>query len=240
MTSTDEASHAPAEAALLQIAGEVAPAFEADWIAGSPSAVQPTASPPDVGTLRRFVRNDDWAGVGDCPRHLELHGFAQAPSDPDAVQRIIHDRATHMIDDLQGTESAVYRALGSHRDQAELGRAILFVRVDVDAAWNDAFLRWYVGEHVPAVLEAPGMISARRFENHRFPAQANVDVASKVELPLGEHRYCTVYEMEDASVISRPETLAASARGACPEHLQPRRRAFNRVYAEVAREVRKP
>ena len=67
------------------------------------------------------------------------------------------------------------------------------------------------------------MIGARRFENIQLGAGAP------------GHRFCTVYEMEDAEVIGRPEMAAASEKGACPADLAPHRTAYNHVYEEIFR-----
>jgi hypothetical protein len=107
----------------------------------------------------------------------------------------------------------------------EIGSAILHVQVIVDPDFDDRFLGWYINEHVPAVLDAPGMIAARRFEQ--------VHLGSNTDADGGPRIYRTVYEMTEASVIRQPETLEASLRGACPAELAPHRQASNQVYAEV-------
>ena len=71
------------------------------------------------------------------------------------------------------------------------------------------------------------MLGVRRFEN--------ASLASGRPLDPGQHTYCTYYEMEDAGVLTRPETLAAAARGACPPELAPHRVVVNHVYEEIFR-----
>jgi len=122
---------------------------------------------------------------------------------------------------------ALFRVLGPAPEETSRqlrGPAVLHITVDVEAAYNEEFLDWYVGEHVPAVLSAPGMLGVRRFEN------ASVDADGK--LSEGEFRYLTLYEMEDPGVVSRPTTIEASMSAACPVRLEPHRRSTHQVYDE--------
>jgi hypothetical protein len=108
-----------------------------------------------------------------------------------------------------------------------IGPAILHVTVDVEPAWRERFEDWYVNVHVAAVLGAPGMLGVRRFRN--------VAIAADGTRSPGQHDYCTLYEMEDAGVLARPETIAAASRGPCPPDLAPHRVALNHVYEEIFR-----
>jgi hypothetical protein len=69
------------------------------------------------------------------------------------------------------------------------------------------------------------MIGAQRFEN--------VELEAGDPLRAGQHTYCTIYEMQDASVIGHPEIAEAARKGACPADLEPHRVAFNHVYDEI-------
>ena len=79
--------------------------------------------------------------------------------------------------------------------------------------------------HVPAVLDAPGMIAARRLEQIHTVSNADSHNRPRIDRKI--------YEMAEASVIRHPETLEASVRGACPAELEPHRQASYQVYAEV-------
>lgn len=178
---------------------------------------------PTVAAARRFALDEGWAGVGQGSSRLLLIEAVDASAETtEAVcEQIARDARRPEAATYE--PPAVYRQLDADgtRPGGDSGSAILHVHVDVDPDHLEPFLRWYVDVHVPAVLEAPGMISARRFENVRSGP------------PAGQHRFCTVYAMQDASVIQRPETLAASDRGACPAELAPHRRAVNQVYRVI-------
>jgi hypothetical protein len=124
---------------------------------------------------------------------------------------------------------ALYREIDAApglRSQA-IGPAILHVTVDVEPSFRERFEDWYVNVHVAAVLGAPGMLGVRRFRN--------VAIAADGTRAPGQHDYCTLYEMEDAGVLARPETIAAASRGPCPPDLAPHRIALNHVYEEIFR-----
>jgi len=173
----------------------------------------------------RHLTKTDWPGAGTNPRHLIL--FERADASPLRSAPYPPSLSEEFAPYLSLTHST-YRAIDEPRKGSTrvTGTAILHVTVDVHPQHHDDFLRWYAEEHVPAVLEAPGMLGARRY--------ADIDLQPGMRRPDGRHDYCTLYEMENASVITRPETLAASARGACPDTLQPHRVASNAVYQEVS------
>ena len=68
------------------------------------------------------------------------------------------------------------------------------------------------------------MLGARRFQN--------VELVGGAPLPAGQRAYCTLYEMESADAMVRPEMAEAARKGACPPGLEPHRRATNHVYEE--------
>jgi hypothetical protein len=182
---------------------------------------------PGLSSARLLVKHPGHSGVGASPKHLVL---CEAESESAARAAVQPEFETGLPGELAGrlqSRCAFYRAIGDHPGHdgtRRMGPAILHVTVDVDPEWRDAFLDWYVGVHVPAVLHAPGMLGARRFEH--------AALASGEPIPEGQHSYCTIYEMADADLIDRPETQAASARGLCPARIAPHRVAMNFVYAE--------
>jgi hypothetical protein len=182
---------------------------------------------PGFLAVRRFVRKADYAGLGESPTYVTVYELEDATALTSNAYAA-HD--TSMPEAFSGRfafQRSVYRELGAAsglRTQST-GPAILHVTVDVDPGYTDIFLKWYAEEHVPAVLSAPGMIGARRFQN--------VELEDGKPLREGQHAYFTLYEMEEPGVISRPEMMEAAARGACPKDLAPHRNAFNHVYEEI-------
>lgn len=230
-TENARAAKRRAAAALLAVGADVPPEIEEAFHVWWATRIRAARARPGVNLARTYKKDHRWPGVGESPGYLTLYeledadGFvSDAGADSDAFVE------SHSESGLRLTRST-YRELTPTEDAriATRGSGILFVHVDVSPAHNDRFLGWYVDKHVPAVLEAPGMLSARRFEYLRLDSGGRA--------PTGQHRYCTVYEMENARVISRPETIEAASRGACPPELQPYRAAFNHVYEEIVLEV---
>lgn len=227
MTNTLENRQHPSGSLLLEIGAASANpsdrAFASHLIAAHDR-------PRLLGT-RGFVRDREWTGIGTSPDSITLHEL-------DVPDPAAHAHAEQQPRDPANRHSGVtcraYRELDPppRPHTHEIGSAILHVQVIVDPKYDDRFLRWYVDEHVPAVLEAPGMIAARRFEQ--------IHPGSIADSHHGPRIYRTVYEMTEPSVIRRPETLAASLRGACPTELESHRQASNQVYAEVFRKVVAP
>ena len=219
----------PAGSALLHIGTEISADLAPDFDRWCEEDLRSNLGLPGFVAARRFVRDEVWPGSGHCPQYLTLYDL-QDPSALDSQAYASHDQSIPDPYRSQiSIERSVYREIGElpqNQTQAT-GTAILHVTVDVEPAFTDEFLAWYAEVHVPAVLDAPGMIAARRFENALL--------AESPVLPEGQHTYCTLYEMEDEGVIGRPETLASSSRGACPTHLESRRIAANRVYTEIFR-----
>jgi hypothetical protein len=165
--------------------------------------------------------------VSDHPTYLTLYDLA----DLEAVDELANPgRDRSMPETFPGRfqfSRSLFHVLGPAADRQgrqPRGPAVLHITVDVEATHNEAFLEWYVGEHVPAVLSAPGMLSVRRFENASLDADGNPSE--------GEFRYLTLYEMEDEGVVGRPETIEASMGAACPARLEAHRRSTHQVYEE--------
>ncbi len=214
---------------MLEIGAEVDPEVEAAferWCEDQRSAL--LALPGSVAA-RHFVRYAAHAGAGENPKYMALFELEAASA---LAPQVDADRDPPLPAALSGrvhSRRALYREIGAspQRRSPPTGAAILHVTVDVAPGYRDAFLAWYAGVHVPAVLGAPGMLGARRFER--------VALAARPARRAAHHSYCTLYEMEDARVIDRPELALAASRGACPAELAPHRVACHQVYEEIGR-----
>jgi catechol 2,3-dioxygenase-like lactoylglutathione lyase family enzyme len=210
--------------ALLHIGTDIDARVEAEFNRWCEGHVLSNLALPGFRRARRFLRKADYPGVGESAQYLTLYDLEAASAlTSDAYAR--HDQSVpeEFLPHLH-FERALYREIGVHAGASPSAdaTAMLHVTVDVaDPAWVDRFLEWYSEVHVPAVLEVPGMVAARRY--------ANTDPAS------GGHTYCTLYEMEDSKVMSRPEMPDAARKGACPTELEPQRVAWNHVYEEIFR-----
>ena len=224
-------THAPRPnaSALLHIGTSVDAEVEQAFNRWCEEHVTENLSLPGFIAVRRFVKLSDYEGTGDNPKYLTIYQLDSAS----ALESDAYAAHDHSIpDSFSGRMSfqrSVYRDLSAPRqlDPQLSGTAILHVTVDVERAYRESFLKWYAETHVPAVLEVPGMIGARRFEN--------VELEAGDPLREGQHAYCTLYEMEDPSVIGRPEITEAARKGACPADLEAHRVASNHVYEEIFR-----
>lgn len=217
MKSTTRAKSAsPPEERVLRLwgadpDGPDADAFERDALAW----LRTTEARASTCYAAVYRRDEGWSGAGQAPLFLMVR--------EERLSIATEARASEPPTAGAGRHSlGVYRPLEPPDEwTAPGGQGLLYVRVDVEPAFLDPFVDWYVGEHVPAIVSAPGMLGARRYEN----------VALEGGLaPPGEHRFCTLYDMEAADVVGRAGTLEASDRGACPAGLAPHRRAHNAAY----------
>jgi hypothetical protein len=218
----------PTGDALLYLATEIESEVENDFNLWCEGHVKDNLSLPGFLGARRLHKQAEFTGVGECPTYLTAYDLESAGAiETEAYAN--HD--TSMPAAFSGRfqfSRMLFRAIGSDPDVAgrqTRGAAILHVTVNVDPAYNDEFLAWYADVHVPAVLSAPGMLSARRYET--------VGVAADDNPAADGFRYLTLYEMEERDVMSRPETIEASMKGACPARLEPHRWATHHVYEEI-------
>lgn len=59
---------------------------------------------------------------------------------------------------------------------------------------DDAFNAWYDTQHVPEVLEVPGVVAAQRYDLAELPVPEDPDLP--VQLPPPAHRYMVIYELD--------------------------------------------
>ena len=219
----------PIAPVLLELGADVDETIGLDFDRWCEGHVADNLRLPGFVSARRLRRVGPASASGTSPSSLTLYQL----EDPSALETPQYTgRSISMPAHFSGrirSQRSLYRELGADpgvRTQA-VGPAVLRVAVDVEPAWRERFLDWYVNVHVAAVLEAPGMLGVRRFENEAL--------ASGRPLELGQHTFCTLYEMEDAGVITRPETLAAASRGPCPPELARHRVVVNQTYEEIFR-----
>jgi hypothetical protein len=107
-----------------------------------------------------------------------------------------------------------------------IGAAILHVMMDVDPAWDDELNAWYADEHLPRLLEVPGMLAGRRFVDAHWP----VDGSGPAD---GRHQYMATYELVDADVVTTPEYARAAEMTPRTAALAPHLSFFSQIYREV-------
>jgi hypothetical protein len=101
-------------------------------------------------------------------------------------------------------------------------RFLFSAAMDVDPAKDALFHEVYDTEHIPALLEVPGVVSAARFKIRELNMMIGGE--RKTMDPQGAPRYNALYELESPEVLLTPAWARAVERGRWPTDV----RAFTR------------
>jgi hypothetical protein len=85
---------------------------------------------------------------------------------------------------------------------------IYMVQMDIPAEHEAAFNRIYDTEHVPEILQVPGVRACSRYA---------VETTNREGMP----RYLAVYELDSPAVVNSPARLAASEKGDWAPKIRP-------------------
>ena len=104
--------------------------------------------------------------------------------------------------------------------------AAMDVAPDQDAVFNEVYDR----EHVPWLLEVPGVISVARFRTREL----TMVIGGRQTAIVAEHepRYHALYELERPDVLTSPAWAAAVDRGRWPAEVRPHTRNRRHVLLE--------
>ncbi|MFK7941406.1 MAG: hypothetical protein AB8B85_00590 [Paracoccaceae bacterium] len=92
--------------------------------------------------------------------------------------------------------------------------AYLFVvSMDVDPAYEDLFNDVYDSEHIPFLLEVPGVKGAQRMKGEPFRVFVGGEVHDR---PGPSPVFSAIYEIERPDVLTSPEWAAAVEKGRWP------------------------
>jgi hypothetical protein len=158
---------------------------------------------------------DDWYDTEHIPERQRVPGFLSAQrwlaADGSPLSFALYDLSA-----LEVLKSAPYRAIagenfspwskriissckrvwryeieqllpGAEVSPANAGGLLMFA-MNVEAAVEDEFNRWYDTEHVPRLKAVPGVIAARRFQ-----------------AVLGEQNYLAIYHLRSPAVVESKE-----------------------------------
>ncbi|HEY7140123.1 MAG TPA: hypothetical protein VIE44_08505 [Methylomirabilota bacterium] len=101
-------------------------------------------------------------------------------------------------------------------------RYLFSAAMDVDPAKDALFHEVYDKEHIPALLEVPGVVSASRFKLRELTMMIGGE--RKTMDPQGAPRYSALYELESPEVLLTSAWARAVERGRWPTEV----RAFTR------------
>jgi hypothetical protein len=98
-------------------------------------------------------------------------------------------------------------------------RFLFTAAMDVDPAREALFNEVYDREHVPMLLEVPGVISVARFKRRELTMIIGGE--KKTIVIENEPRYSALYELESPEVLTSPAWGAAVDRGRWPGEVRP-------------------
>ena len=99
------------------------------------------------------------------------------------------------------------------------GKYLFIVSMDVAKEKEALFNEVYDKEHVPSLLEVPGVVSVARFR--RRPLEMFIGGERKKIVIEGEPAYTALYELESPEVLITPAWSAAVERGRWPAQVRP-------------------
>ncbi len=111
-------------------------------------------------------------------------------------------------------------------------RYIFIASMDVDDDKEDLFHEVYDTEHIPLILDVPGVISARRYR--AAPLTMVIGGEKKTIAAEGEPRHSAVYELESADVLTSDAWDKAVDTGRWPTEVRP----FTRNRRNVLKKLR--
>lgn len=98
-------------------------------------------------------------------------------------------------------------------------RYLLVVAMDVEPAREALFHEVYDREHIPALLEVPGVVSAARFRTRDLTMIIGGE--ARTIRPEGIPRYHALYEVTSPEVLVSEPWTAAVDRGRWPTEVRP-------------------
>jgi hypothetical protein len=70
---------------------------------------------------------------------------------------------------------------------------------------DDAFNKWYDAQHLPEVLDVPGVVAAQRYDIVELKVPDDQELPA--QLPPPTHRYMVIYELDNEPDVVMAEFL---------------------------------
>jgi hypothetical protein len=108
---------------------------------------------------------------------------------------------------------------------------IFIASMDVDPGKEALFNEVYDTEHVPNILQVPGVLAAVRVTNE--PLVMMLGGERKTMVAEGEPRYSAIYELERAEVLLGEAWVKAVEKGRWPSEVRPYTRNRRHVLKKI-------
>ena len=92
-------------------------------------------------------------------------------------------------------------------------RYLFVVSMDVDPAHEDLFNEVYNTEHIPFLLEVPGVRGAQRSVSSAFKVSIGGEIKDEA---ASSPKHTALYELDSPDVLTSPEWMAAVEKGRWP------------------------
>ena len=110
-------------------------------------------------------------------------------------------------------------------------RYLFVVSMDVEPGKESVFNEVYDSEHIPNLLQVPGVLSAVRMTNE--PLTMMIGGERKTIVAEGEPRYTAIYELESAEVLLGDAWARAVEKGRWPAEVRPYTRNRRHVLKKI-------
>lgn len=90
---------------------------------------------------------------------------------------------------------------------------LFVVSMDVDPAHEELFNEVYDNEHIPYLLEVPGVLGAQRMTTEPFKVSIGGEIKDQ---PAAKPRYTAIYELETPDALTSDAWKEAVERGRWP------------------------
>ncbi len=92
-------------------------------------------------------------------------------------------------------------------------RYLFVVSMDVDPAHEDLFNEVYETEHIPYLLEVPGVLAAERMTTEPFKVSIGGETKDQ---PAAQPNHTAIYELDSPDVLTSAAWVEAVERGRWP------------------------
>lgn len=183
------------------------------------------------GNLRCNRYRLDWSDNADMQKYICLYEIAD-PSLPRSAawkaQSELGEWGTRMRHHVRNRSNGVFRQIASHGAAGSHGtisdsEAIYFLQQAIPSPLEDRFNHLYDHDHIPHMLQTPGVAGARRYR-------------LEWSMTEGIPPYLAIYDIDAPQRPRSPEWKAQTNKGAWPTEMRPHFTARrNGAYSRIAR-----